>query len=52
MGFPGDEEVDIEVPGTIGGTLDNWRLDEVEDRWRSNDDDMESESAALESLIF
>jgi hypothetical protein len=52
MGFPGEEDVDVDVPATIGGTLDNCRLDEVEERWRSRDDDIDSESAAFESLIF
>lgn len=51
IGFPGEEDVDIEVPATIGGTLDNWRLDDADERWRSSEDDMESDSAALESRI-
>ena len=52
MGFPGEEDAEVDVPGTMGGTLDNWRLDEVDERCRSRDDDIESESAAFESLIF
>ena len=32
IGFPGDDEVDIEVPATIGGTLDNCRLEELDER--------------------
>jgi hypothetical protein len=51
MGFPGDEAVDTEVPAIIGGTLDNWRLDEVDDLCKSMDDDTESESAAWDSLM-
>ena len=51
IGFPGDEEVDIEVPATIGGTLESWRLLELDERWRSSDEDMDSDKAVLESLI-
>jgi hypothetical protein len=51
IGFPGEDDVDMDVPATIGGTLDNCRLDELDERWSINDDDMESERAALESLI-
>jgi hypothetical protein len=49
-GFPGDEDVDAEVAATIGGTLDNCRLDELEERWYETD--MESDSAAFESRIL
>lgn len=52
MGFPGDDEVDIEVPVTIGGTPDNWRLEEAEDFCIIKEDDRESDSAALESRIL
>lgn len=51
MGFPGDEDVDVDVPAIIGGTLESWRLLEVEERWSGRDEDMESESAAFESRI-
>jgi hypothetical protein len=51
MGFPGDDEVDMDVPATIGGTPDNWRLEEAEDLCNINDDDMESDSAVFESRI-
>lgn len=32
IGLPGDEDVEIEVPATMGGTLDNCRLDELDER--------------------
>ena len=51
MGLPGDDEVDMDVPATIGGTPDSCRLEEPEDRCNINDDDMESDKAAFESLI-
>ncbi len=51
IGFPGDEEVEIEVPATIGGTLESCRLEELEERCKRSDDDMESDKAALESLM-
>lgn len=47
---PGDDEVDRDVPATIGGTLDNCRLEELEDRWPTMDDDIESDRTAFESL--
>ena len=49
MRSPGDEDVDSEVPATIGGTLDNCRLEELEERWPSIDEDMESDKTACES---
>ena len=51
IGFPGDDEVDVEVPPIIGGTLGSCLLEDVDDRCRSRDDDMESESAVFESFI-
>jgi hypothetical protein len=51
MGLPGEEAVETEVPWTIGGTLDNWRLDELDDRCRSNDDDRESDKAVFDSRM-
>lgn len=52
MGFPGDDEVDMDVPVTIGGTPDSCRLEETEDLCSSIDDDMESDNATLESRIL
>ena len=51
MGFPGEEETDIELAATIGGTLDNWRLEEDDDRCRIVDDDIDSVNALLESRM-
>ena len=51
MGLPGDEDVDMDVPAIIGGTLDSWRLEEVEERCSNIDEDIESDSAAFESRI-
>jgi len=31
MGLPGEDEVDMEVPATMGGTLDSCRLEELDD---------------------
>jgi hypothetical protein len=52
MGFPGDDEVEIEAPPTTSGTLESWRLDDDEDRCSSTEDDMESERALFDSRIF
>ena len=41
----------MEVPATIGGTLDSCLLDDADERCIRSEDDMESDSAALESLI-
>lgn len=49
--MPGEEDVDIEVAVTIGGTLDSCRLDELDDRCNIVDDDMDSVKALLDSLI-
>ena len=51
IGLPGDDDIDIDVPATIAGTLDNWRLEELDDRFKRRDDDMESDKAAFVSLI-
>lgn len=51
IGFPGEDEVETEVPWTIGGTLDNCRLEELEDRCKSKEDDTESERTAWDSFI-
>lgn len=51
IGFPGDEDTDIELAATIGGTLDNCRLDELEDRCSWVDDDIDSVKALFDSLI-
>jgi hypothetical protein len=51
IGFPGDEDVDIEVAVTIGGTLDNCRLDELDDRYNSVDEDIDSVNALFDSRI-
>lgn len=41
----------MDVPATIGGTPDNCRLEEAEDLCNIREEDMESDSAALESRI-
>ena len=51
IGFPGEEAVEIDVPATIGGTPESCLLEEFDERCKSNDDDIESDSAAFESLI-
>jgi len=50
-GFPGDEDVEMDVAATIGGTLDNCRLEEIEDRCRSIEDDKDSVSTLCDSRI-
>lgn len=50
-GFPGDDDADIDVAATIGGTLDSCRLDELEDRCNKVEDDIDSVKALLESRI-
>jgi len=50
MGFPGEEEVEKEVPAIICGTLESWRLEEVEERWRACDEVTESERPTWDSL--
>ena len=51
MGFPGEDDADIDVAGTIGGTLDSCRLDELEDRCSIVDDDIYSVRALLDSRM-
>lgn len=51
IGFPGDEAVEIDVPATIGGTPDSCLLEDVDERCRCIDDDIESERAAFESRM-
>lgn len=52
IGLPGLDEVDTEVAGTIGGTDESWRDDELDERWSICEDEMDSERAALESRIL
>jgi hypothetical protein len=52
MGFPGDDDVDIEVPATMGGTPDSCRLEDADDLCNIMDEDMESDNTALESRIL
>lgn len=49
--MPGDDDVDIDVAATIGGTLDRCLLEELEERWRSIDEDIDSVKALLESRM-
>lgn len=51
IGLPGEDAVEIDVPATIGGTPDNCLLEEVDERCRCIDDDIESERAAFESRM-
>lgn len=51
MGLPGEEDIDIEVAATIAGTLDSCRLEELDDRWRSAEDDMDSDNMACDWRI-
>jgi hypothetical protein len=51
IGLPGDDDVDMDVAATIGGTLDSCRLDELDDRCRKFDEDIDSVSALLDSRI-
>jgi len=50
-GFPGEDETDIEVAATIGGTLDNCRLDELEERWSIAEEVIDSVNALFDSRI-
>ncbi len=45
IGFPGDDDADIDVAPTIGGTLDNCRLEELDDRCNSVEEDIDSVKA-------
>lgn len=51
IGLPGDEEVDMDVPAIIGGTLESCRLEELDERCSNIEEDMESDNAAFESRI-
>lgn len=51
IGFPGDEAVEIEVPEIIGGTPDSCLLEDVDERCKCIDDDIESDRTALESRM-
>jgi hypothetical protein len=46
IGLPGEEHGDMDVPATIGGKLDNCRLDVLDERCSTSEDDIESRSAA------
>ena len=49
MGFPGEEEADAAV--TIGGTFESCLLEDVDERSRMSDEDIESDKTALESFM-
>jgi hypothetical protein len=51
VGLPGEDDVEAEVAATIGGTLESCRLEEVDDRCSINEEDIESDKAALESRM-
>lgn len=51
IGFPGEDDVERDVPATMGGTLESCLLEDIEDRWRCRDEDIESDNAAFESLM-
>jgi hypothetical protein len=50
-GFPGDDEADIDVAATMGGTLDSCRLDELDDRCNIVEEDIDSVNALFDSRI-
>jgi hypothetical protein len=50
-GFPGEDDVDIEVAATIAGTLESCRLDELNDLCNRVDDDIDSVNAWFDSFI-
>jgi hypothetical protein len=50
-GLPGDEDADIEVAATIGGTLESCRLDELDDRCIIVDEDIDSVRRLFDSRI-
>jgi hypothetical protein len=51
IGFPGDDDVDRDVAATMGGTLDNCRLEEDEDRCRRIDEVNDSVRMLCDSRI-
>ena len=50
-GFPGEEDEDTEAPATMGGILESCRLEELEERFITNDEDKDSDKTALDSRI-
>ena len=50
-GFPGEEDDDTEVPVTIGGMLDSCRLEELEDRFKTKEEDRDSDNTAFDSRM-
>lgn len=44
-GFPGEDDADIEVAATIGGTLDSCLLEELDERCNIVDEDIDSVKA-------
>lgn len=50
IGFPGEEDADMEVAATICGTPES-RLDELGDRYKSVDDDIDSVNALFDSFM-
>lgn len=51
IGFPGDDDVEIDVAATMGGTLDSCRLDEDDERCRSIDEVKDSVRMLCDSRI-
>ena len=51
IGFPGDDDVEIDVAATMGGTLDSCRLEEVDDRCKSIDEVNDSVRMLCDSRI-
>lgn len=41
----------MDVPATIGGTLDNCLLEDIDERWRCREDEIESDKTAFESRM-
>lgn len=50
-GFPGEDDTDMEVAATIGGTLDSCLLEELDERCNIVDDDIDSVKALCDSRI-
>lgn len=51
MGFPGDDAVETEVPATMGGTLESWRLEDEDDLCNIMDDETESDNVLYGSRM-
>jgi hypothetical protein len=49
--LPGEEDTDIEVAATIGGTLESCLLEELDDRCNIVEEDMDSVRALFDSRI-